>query len=126
MRPLGPRVTLTALATWLIPETSFLRESSLKETVLAWRAVEVCTPLDLVVVVKAEVWVRRAAVRAKLWNFMVAKIILFIYDVMLYCCCAFLRIATLRSITIEYQIDKDGDRSMQNTNPFNFLIAWLD
>ena len=79
---------MTALATWLIPETSFLRESSLKETVLACRAVEegVCTPLP-VVVVKAEVWARRAAVRAMLWNFMVVCCyvpLLSINDVIIY------------------------------------------
>lgn len=46
----------------------------MKETVLALRAVVVdevvCTPFG--VVVKAEeVWRRRAAVRAKLWNFII-------------------------------------------------------
>jgi hypothetical protein len=41
---------------------------------LAFRAVlvaEVCTPLFGVVVKAEEVWRRRAAVKAKLWNFMV-------------------------------------------------------
>jgi len=46
----------------------------LKETILAFRAVlvvEVCTPLFGVVVKAEEVCRRRAAVKAKLWNFMV-------------------------------------------------------